>query len=244
MRNQILIDWINKNRALGYSNQQLFDYLVQYGYSEEDIREAIIQSTMKNRATNKTNNNQQNFFLNSLQKNLSNPRNSSTDALPKIGKKHLFLIVSIVVVISAFVFGLFYSTTLNKVALSSAPMRNGINPSSENKLLCGSNETCFNQSLKKCTPNAYFISETAQGSIYYNILGMNNSYCDVSFSFINPPNDNWKNKSMICEVNGSEGVKNAFADALKYNLCHGELYNLMIHPYHAIETKVSNQSNT
>ncbi|NIA03867.1 MAG: hypothetical protein GWP09_00770 [Nitrospiraceae bacterium] len=241
MVNQKLIEWINENRAKGYTNQQLVNILEQYGYTETDAKEAVTQSTLNNNPIYQQNppNNP-----NNIRPNLSNNSNGiNANSLTKSSKsnKRMLLIVSIIIISIIIVGGLFYFIYKNNLHPSTPRSQTSENSSnlmnqnsskqqsnSASSKLC-TNEFCFNESLKSCTSGVVFKANSPVSPVYYKIIGKNGTYCDVLFKYLKVPNPSWVNKTMICEMNGSLGVEKAFQEALTETRCHGELYDLMTH---------------
>lgn len=76
---------------------------------------------------------------------------------------------------------------------------------------CGE-ENCFNEKFKTCE-EAELTVDVGFGSAFYNIMGMNEKGCEVSFVYLTNPNPAWENQPMTCTLDNTVDFQTVFQAA-------------------------------
>lgn len=96
---------------------------------------------------------------------------------------------------------------------------------------CG-NETCFNESVKNCTPVTMTTADLGfLGKLFYEIKPKASNVCTLTFKYLAHLNPEYVGKGMTCEINNKLGFEDASAEmysnaTLKGNPsnCSGSFY--------------------
>ncbi|MGV8169179.1 MAG: hypothetical protein ACP5N3_03935 [Candidatus Nanoarchaeia archaeon] len=246
-----LVEWVNKYLAAGYGAEQLYSYLLEQGYSEEDVRGAL-DSALKTGTPGQGAPLQQGAAQDSQQINpqgntqsqntssVPHPNNSLRTERPKKKKKVWLIIIIIVVVLLLIAGGYFgYKMYFAKAYIFVDPeIGAGAGPGDviiTNGGSGGSNslsspvecfdQACFDAKFASCSPSFFLMVLQPQMSQHYEILGMEGNYCKVSSYYENHPSQEWVGPQMTCFFDNTLSFQEASNDITR---CGGPLFELII----------------
>lgn len=199
-----LKDWVNEQKAKGFTDDQLKEHLKKHGYDDAKINEAFApespspQLSAAEQPTPSPAPEPSSSQVSVAEQ--PNPESAST-TVPKKSKAINFIIIGVVALITIGV--IFY---LN-MGITKCP-----------------DEACFNEYFQKCEP-AVFVKEEASSKARMTIVGGNNEFCNVKTEVLADPNQEIVGMSMVCEIPLQEA---AIPD------CEGELWDYTLAQMEAV----------
>jgi hypothetical protein len=227
MADQVLIDWIKRQKTKGYSSQQLYNFVIKRGYDLKTAGEAInfVDSELYYQPT----------YL---------PEEKNTLLLIMIGIGVLIVSASLALYIFYPDLGLTFGPngmpefTFTPSNNTNATPRFSEGNNTETNLsvylICGGMD-CFNEKFRNCEKANVTTTLTSSVIYYYEIIGPADGFCQIKSISIANPNSDWVGKEMDCNYNNSNDfinetseILNSFITASPLGNCTGELYTLII----------------
>ena len=226
-----LAEWIRKKEAEGYTSLQIYQYLVQQGYSPKDVAATINNANIRVIDGSA----QAKDAIAVPEAKIETDESHDKTFLQKLS---MWLILFFVIALALGLTFFFYDTNhdaTNKYYNNSSLNENQSSETSglsigagvEAISSCGGYD-CFKKNFLRCEQANLTYTLRLFGGInttyYYEIFGPNEGLCEMKSKYIENPNPRFVGKEMTCLYNNTLEFETAVQNMY---MCQGELYDLL-----------------
>lgn len=242
---QELADWFKSNQSLGYTRQQLIEFLLIQGYDKNEVYEAAEIALGPEKAPPPAQPQVQKPPEPQPQPVAPKPAEPSPGAppsqpeQPKSQFKIPYTLIGVIAVLAVLAVGAYYLASMLNLFNSPAgegteitantsdetpPPTNYTPPSPPPMPQPCTDSACFAGNFTQCT-NASSVFTQVGRSAYYEIIGPSGGLCEVKVEYLSAPEPQFVGKEMVCGFDNSMGFETA---SQNLSACSGELYDLIL----------------